>query len=516
MDIDSLIFCKTHIFGTKKALAILRSLVIQTGIYGLSSILGRLVNYLLVPLYSRVFLPSEAAVYVEMYAYMAFLIVLLTYGMETAFFRRYQIAEIQQKTIVFGTSFLSIVITSAIFIVGCVLFSKQLSILLRYPEHPEYVIYVALILGFDAMSAIPFAQLRADNKAFLFALVRLFNISINIAGNLLFILVFPGLYQNVHDGFVRELLSVVTNGDAQVSAIFVANLIASVVTFGLLLIVVKPVRLHIDFLLWKQMLRYGFPLLILGLAGMVNETIDRILLKYLLPADIAMHVVGIYGMCFKMAVFISIFIQAFRYAAEPFFFARANDKNAPEIYARVMHYFVIAGLGVFLMVTLFMDYFKFFVGPQYHEGIKVVPILLISHLFLGVYFNLSVWYKITDRTQYGAYISLTGMVVSIGLNILLIPVFSYVGSAWANFVSYLVMMTLSYLIGKRYYSIPYNLLGAALYFIVALVLYSLSIYIIFPLPALQLIWNTFLFGLYWLLVIVREKELQNFILKFRR
>lgn len=450
----------------------IKQLASQTAIYGISSILGRVLNYLLVPLYSRVFLPAEAAVYVEMYAYIAFFFVILTYGFETAFFRFSETHPSRNQ--VYSTAFWSILGTTAVFAGFALAGTQTIADFLRYPNHPEYFVYFVLIISLDAITAIPFAKLRAEKKALRFATIRMVNILVNIALNLILLVAIPYMFRVTESQSLREFLGLFTDGKTNVSSIFIANLVASLSSALLLLPQMYKARLAFSPSLWKTMFAYAFPLLIFGLAGIVNETIDRVLLKYLLPADIAMHNLGIYGMCYKIAIFIAIFIQAFRYAAEPFFFAQAKEKNATETYAMVMNYFVLTCISISLVIMLYIELFKFFVGQNYYEGLKVVPILLISHVFLGVFYNLSVWYKLSGQTRFGAWISLGGVAITLILNILLIPYFGYMGSAWANFACYLFMMIVSYLLGQKYYPIPYALKSAGGYFLVALVLFALS------------------------------------------
>lgn len=444
----------------------------QTAIYGISSILGRVLNYLLVPLYSRLFLPAEAAVYVEMYAYIAFFFVILTYGFETAFFRYSETHSSRSQ--VYSTAFWSILLTTSVFAALALAGTQTLASFLRYPTHPEYFVYFVLIISLDAITAIPFAKLRSENKALRFATIRIINILVNIALNIILLIALPYFYRVTSSTGLHSFLGIFTDGKPNVSAIFIANFLASLSSAILLLPEMVKAKLTISANLWKSMFKYAFPLLIFGLAGIVNETIDRVLLKYLLPADSAMYNLGIYGMCYKIAIFIAIFIQAFRYAAEPFFFAQAKEKNAPETYALVMNYFVLTCVTISLGIMLYIELFKFFVGQNYYEGLKVVPILLISHVFLGVFYNLSVWYKLSGKTHFGALISIGGVIITLVLNILLIPYIGYMGSAWANFACYLFMMIVSYLLGQKYYPIPYQLRNAATYLVVALLAFLLS------------------------------------------
>lgn len=491
----------------------IRNLAGQTATYGISSILGRLLNYLLVPLYSRVFLPDEAAVYVEMYAYVAFFIVILTYGMETAFFRFNQNEPEPSK--VYSTTLISILSTSFLFIAAGLIFAAPIAEMLRYPDHPEYVMYFALIVGLDAFTSIPFARLRAENKAMRFAMIKVANIAINISLNLILLLLIPYLYN--HYSWGPDLLGFISNGEPVVGHIFLANLISSVTVFVLLLPETVKIKFSFSRELFKRMISYAFPLLILGLAGIANETVDRILLKYLLPEDIAMYQLGIYGMCFKIAIVMSIFIQAFRYAAEPFFFARQKEAGAQQIYADVMKYFVIIMTFLFLSIMLYMDVVKYFVGEKFHSGLQIVPILLYSHVFLGIFYNLSIWYKLTGQTRFGAYISLIGTAISVGLNIILIPKIGYMGSAWANFVCYVVMMVISYWLGQKYYPVKYDMKRILAYMLLSAGLWFVSLLLsqnVLPdnVPA-QLAANTVLLLVFVIFVALSEPKLRSILVK---
>lgn len=485
----------------------IRQLASQTAVYGISSILGRIINYLLVPLYTRVFLPHEAAIYVELYAYMAMLAIILTYGMETAFFRYHEKSD--QPNEVYSTALYSIIISTSLFLWITLLSRNTIAHVLGYDGKTEYVVYFLLILGLDAISTIPFAWLRAQQKAWTFALIRLANIGVNVISNLVLILLLPWLYATYH----IEWLGNITGIKPEISAIFISNLIASSVSVALLVPYMAKVRPQLNTRLWKKMFRYAWPLVIFGLAGVVNETIDRILLKYLLPPDTAMHDLGIYGMCFKISVFIVIFIQAFRYAAEPFFFREAKEKNAPETYAKVMNYFIIVCFLMFTGIMLFMDVFKYFVGEKYYAGLVIVPLLLLGHIFLGIFYNLSVWYKITEMTRYGALFSIIGTVVVLSLNFLLIPRIGYMGSAWANFSCYLIMMVLSWAYGQKYYPIPYRLDRFFLYLLISIVIWLAGTYLAPSAPLLRLSINSLLFIGFALFLLYKEPELMYFVRK---
>lgn len=454
----------------------LKKLAGQTAIYGMSSMIGRLLNYLLVPIYTRVFIPSEFGVVAELYAYIAFLNVVLTYGMETSFFRHYNESDNKKK--VFSTSFGSIMMSSMLFIIAIFLFKDGIASVIRYAANPEYILFVAFIVYLDALTVIPFARLRAENKAKKFAFLKLLNIGVNIGFNLFFIVLCPYLVNNnISENFLGPFIQMVYNPDIGVGYVFISNLIASAVTFLILFPSAFKMQSGIDIKLWKRMIMYALPLLIAGFTGIINETIDRVLIKFLLPADISMTQLGIYSACYKISIIITIFIQAFRFAAEPFFFSQAKSHNAKEVYAHVMKFFTIACLLLFLLIVMYLDVVKHFVGRDYHEGLKVVPILLIANLFLGVYYNLSVWYKLLNKTIFGAYFSITGALITITLNFMWIPVWGYVGSAWATLICYFSMMTLSYFIGRRYYKISYDVKRVVLYFVAALGLYGLSLFL---------------------------------------
>jgi O-antigen/teichoic acid export membrane protein len=433
----------------------LKKLLSQTAIYGLSSVIGRLLNYLLVPLYTRYFLPAEYGVVTELYAYVAFLVIVLTYGFETAFFR-FSKKENNVK-VVYSTALISLIVSSVIFVL--LMFASSVSIAnwMGYAGHTEYIEWFAIIIALDAISSISFAKLREQNKAVRFACIRLINISVNIGLNLYFI---------VHLEF-------------GIAYIFIANLIASTVTLVLLFPEMINSSWRFDKVLWKKMMIYALPLLIAGLAGMTNETIDRILLKHLLPnTDIAASELGLYGAFYKLSIIMTLFIQTFRFAAEPFFFAQEKEGGSRQIYADVMKYFTIIMAIIFLGVTIFYDIIKGFLGSEYHDerGFLVVSILLLANLFLGIYYNLSIWYKLTGKTKYGAYLSIFGATITLVLNFILIPIIGFVGSAWATLICYFSMTVVSYFIGKNHFPIPYQIGRIALYLSAMLAVYFFIYY----------------------------------------
>lgn len=446
----------------------LRALASQTAVYGLSTMVGRMLNYLLVPLYTRLFVPAEYGVVTDLYALVAFLNVVYTYGMETAYFRKMQQGDMG----VYATAFWSLTGSSVLFSGLLLLGAPVLAGFLQYPQHPEYVRWFALILAFDALATLPFARLRQEQKALRYASIRLFNIGMNVGLNLFFLIGCPWLLEK---GIATELLKTIYLPEMGVGYIFLSNLLANALTL-LWLMPLVPTWKGFDATLWKEMGVYGIPLLFAGLAGMVNETLDRALLKYLLPGtvEVRFHALGIYGAVYKLAMLMSLFTQTFRMAAEPFFFQQATRADARQTYALVMQYFVLAAGAIGLGVLLFMDLVKYFIDPAYFEGLYVVPILLLANLFLGVYYNQSVWYKLADKTRWGMYLSIFGAAITIAANYLLIPTLGYAGSAWATLLCYAGMMVASYVLGKRYYDVPYRIGRMALYLGAAVLLWQLA------------------------------------------
>ena len=453
----------------------LKQLAGQTAIYGLSSIVGRLLNYLLVPLYTRYFIPAEYGVVTELYAYVAFLVIILTYGLETAFFRFSQ--KQYDKKLVYSTSLISLIVSSILFVVLMISSQQSIANWLEYPQNPEYIIWFALIIGLDAISAISFAKLREQRQAARFALVRLVNIFINIGLNLFFIIYCPYALENGLP--TTDFVNSVYDPKVGVGYIFIANLFASVVTILMLLPEMTKSSWTFNTMLWKKMMWYAFPLLVAGLAGMTNETIDRILLKQLLPVGVdKMAAIGVYGAFYKISIIMILFIQTFRFAAEPFFFSQEKQHNSRKTYADVLKYFTILASLIFLSVMLYLDVVKHFIGSSFHskEGIEIVPILLMANLFLGIYYNLSIWYKLTEKTGYGAILAIFGAVITLILNIILIPKIGFIGSAWATLFCYFSMMIASFLIGRKHYAIPYDLKRVFTYIFLSFALYKISVY----------------------------------------
>ena len=429
----------------------LKKLAEQTVVYGLSSVIGRLLNYLLVPLYTRFFAPEDYGVVTELYAYVAFLVILLTYGLETAFFRFSKAEKNTAKA--YSTALVSLIVSSCVFVFLALVSSESIANYMGAGIKQIYIQYFAVIVSLDAVSSITFAKLRQDEKAFRFATVKLFGVLVNIALNVYFIL-------------FKELLDI--------EYIFISNLISSIVTIFLLFPQMIISKISFDKTLWKKMMAYGLPLLIAGLAGMTNETIDRILLKHLLPIEDSVYQLGIYGALYKLSIIMILFIQTFRFAAEPFFFDQHNSSNDRSIYSDVMKYFVVVMGVIFLAVIIFYEFIIGFLGPAYRDhpdGFEIVSILLIANLFLGVLYNLSIWYKLTEKTIFGAYISIFGAIITVVLNFSLIPKIGILGSAWATLMCYFSMTILSYFLGKKYFPIPYQTSRIVFYLGVILALY---------------------------------------------
>lgn len=449
----------------------LKKLASQTAIYGLPTIVGRLLNYFLTPLYTYMYTTSEFGDVTSAYAYVSFLLVFLTYGMETSLFRFSQ-TEIEKEK-VYASALISLLVSSVSFVLIAGLFAIPISETLKFSGHPEYIIWFAIILGCDAFSAIPFARLREQGKAKRFAIIRSLNILINIGLNLFFIWFCKGVHESSDSSF-KAFVDCIYNPEIGIGYIFISNLWASVITLLLLTPEIISVKWKMDIDIWKRMMKYGIPLLIAGLAGMTNETLDRTLIPYLLPEEIGKSQNGIYGACYKVAILMTIFIQAFRFAAEPFFFSQSKEKDSKETNAVIMKYFVIICSTIFLGTTMNLDWIQYFVGADFRKGMDVVPILLLANLFLGVFINQSIWYKLTGQTGYGAILTIFGAIITISLNLYWIPRIGYMGSAWATLICYGSMMIVSYFLGNKHYPVNYDLKRILGYLGLSLTLFFIS------------------------------------------
>lgn len=415
----------------------------ETALYGLSSIVGRLVTFVfLTPYLTRRFVPEEMGVQTDLYAWAAFLMVLFSYRMETALFRYGKDKEHRGE--VFATAQRAILTSSLVLVGLLVLFSDTLASWLEYEGKGRYVVYFACILALDALAALPFARLRLEGKARRFAAIKIANLLIQLLSLLFLLEILP--FTSLFDVSMR------------IDYIFIANLFAS---GGTLLLLAPQWRVsegaYNDERL-RRMLRYVAPLTLAAFAGIINEVLDRVLLKLLLTGDLTerLQMVGIYGSCYKIAIFMNLFTQAFNYAAEPFFFKQAERSDARELYADVAFLFALLGCAAFVGIGLFMDVAAYFVAPAYRVGMGIVPVLLLANLFLGLYYNVAVWYKLQDKTFYGAYIAFFGASLTIVANLALIPFFGYMGAAWATLICYAGMLGLGFWWGQQHYPIPYD------------------------------------------------------------
>ena len=474
----------------------LKRLASQTAVYGLSSIIGRFLNYLLVPLYTYTFAPADYGVVAEFYAYMGFLAVLLVFGLETGYFR-FRNDHQHQPPVVFATVVRTLIVANGAFLLAAALLQQPIADLLRHTDHPEYIWWVAAIVALDSVGAAAFARLRAEDKALRFAGIKLIEIGANIGLNLFFIVFCRQAFEADPGSFLGRLWDPTIG----IGYVFIANLAAS----GLKILLLAPqlkdglfgAGAFFDADLFRRIVRYSLPMVIIGMAGIVNEMLDRAALKYLLPYDDTTNMaqLGIYSACYKLSILMTLFIQAFRYAGEPFFFAYAKEQGAQQLYALVLNWFVIFCVFIFLLVTLYLDLFQYFVGADYRAGLSVVPVLLVANLLLGVYVNLSVWYKLTDRTLLGAWVALIGAGITIVMLWLLVPIYGYQGAAWAHLACYSAMVAMSYLLGRRYYPVPYDVIRVFGYIALGLGLYGASRWLTTGLG-----WNAFAAGTLLMLV----------------
>jgi O-antigen/teichoic acid export membrane protein len=427
-------------------------------------------TFLLVPLYTNLLPKEEYGKVSIIFAYMIFFNVILAYGMETAFFRFYN-NESDKNTVV-ETSTVSVFWTSIVFLFGAILFQNTLAE--KSGIDVQYIQYTIWILVLDALVIIPFSKLRAYQKPMVYAIIKIGNVVINLTLSVFFLLFLPKMAQSQPEGFLSSLYF----ENFQIGYIFIANIIASLLTF----LVLAPNYFHLkwnfNFNLWKRMMRYGLPILVAGLAFAINEQFDKILLAELLPANIAEAEVGVYSACYKLGLFMVLYRTAYTLGIEPFFFSHASNENAPQTYAMITKYFVIFGSFILLAVIVFADVLKYLMiqDSSYWEAMKVVPLIILANFFLGIYTNLSVWYKLIDKTHIGAYISIIGAIITLGLNFLLIPTMSYYGSAIATIAAYGSMMLISYYLGNKYYPIPYDIKKIGGYLLLSILFSAISFY----------------------------------------
>ena len=496
-------------------MSVAKKLAGQTAVYGVSSIVGRVLNTLLVPVYTGRFVAAQYGIVTGLFAYVSFLNVVFTYGMETTFFRFANRPGTDRREL-YDRVMTLLLLTSVGLTVGLALLARPLMSLLSLPPgHERYAVWIAGILGLDAVAAIPFARLRLENQARRFAAIRLANIGLNIGLNLFFIVLCPDVLAGKYLPALQPLVARLYDPTVGVGYVFLSNLAASAFTLVLLHRELLDIRPRLSLAPLRPLLRYAYPIMLMGLAGMVNETLDRIMLPKWLPdgfypGQSKLAAVGIYGACYKISILMSLVIQAFKYAAEPFFFSQSNEKNSPRTFALVLKWFTLCCAALFVGVSVNVDLVArvFLRSPEYLQGLGVVPVLLLANLFLGVYWNLSVWFKLTDRTYYGTYLGGAGAVLTIALNFLLIPVLGYMGSALATLACYFMMAALCWWLGERHFPVPYPVARLLTWLLVACGVVALGWWL--PLPGGP--WGGYIFhamltlGFIGLIVIVEKPQ----------
>lgn len=460
-------------------MSVIKKFLGQTAIYGLSTVFSRLFSFILTPIYTGKFVAGTYGIMTTLFAYASMINAVLAFGMESTYFRYLNKHE-DRKQEVYNNSFLCVAFISILFLLTGLIFSDVIANYLtddpkKLDDYKNYVQYFLWILFTDAICVIPFAKLRADDKAFRYSMIKFMNIGCFVGLNLIFIYTIPFIIERQWP--LADWLNSWYRG-TWVGYVFIANLAASVLTFVLLLPEFLKIQFRFDKALFGKMFSYSWPILVANLSFIVNENLDKLVLSKLLSAKIADHEVGVYGAVCKIAVFISIFITAFRLGAEPFFFSHAKNANAKKTYATILHYFVIALAIMFVGLVTNIEILKYFIRKQeYWVGLPAVPYLLFGYVCLGIYMNLSIWYRLSDQTRFGLYISVIGALITIVLNFVLIPKYSYMGSAWVSMLAYFVMMVISYVLGQKYYPIPYNLKRILSYLIISVILVILSFWV---------------------------------------
>jgi len=451
-------------------LGLYKSLFKQTAIYGLATVLPRMLSFLLVRLYTGILPTAEYGEVSIVLSWMVFFNVFLSYGMETAFFRFYNTEKDKQNVV--ATTTITLFWSSIFFLFGALIFRDALADWANVEV--QYITYSIWILVLDALVIIPFSKLRANQRPIRYAIIKIGNVMVNLLLNLFFLLLLPKIAEANPNSFIGNLY--VEN--FEIGYIFVSNLLASLLTFLVLSPNYLSLNRKFDKTLWLKMMQYGLPILVAGIAFAVNEHFDKILLGYWLPENIAKTEVGAYSACYKLGLFMVLFATAFRLGIEPFFFSLSGNEKAPQTYAMITKYFVILGSLILLGVIVFADILKFLLldNKSYWEAMKVVPLIILANFFLGIYNNLSVWYKLTDKTKIGAYISIVGAIITLVLNFLLIPIWSYYGSAIATISAYGSMMLISYYLGNKYYPIPYDIKKISRYLLISILFSVISFY----------------------------------------
>jgi O-antigen/teichoic acid export membrane protein len=475
--------------------------------YGVPTIFTRFLSYAIALLAYR-YPATSTGTYTLVYSIIPFLTIVYTYGLETSYFRY---TTLEDKSKVYNTLSVSIIFTTLILTIILYFSQGIINNFFNFNDHPEYILWMLGILFFDTLAVIPFCKLRQEGRPKKFAFLKIVNMGVNIILVIFFTVVCEKLYAKNPNHFLLKFF----NPNIKVGYLILANLIASIVTFIMLFGELKLIRFTFDKKLWLEILKYSYPLIIVGFGGMINEMLSRVLYQKFsgLPEEIAKEQLGIFGANFKLAVLITIFIQVFKMAAEPFFFKKANDVDAKKTYAKIMKFFVIACCFMFLFVVLFLNVWKMLISYkhiEYAEGINIVPILALGYIFIGIYYNLSVWYKLTNKNLYGAYITVVGVVITIVLNYLLVPRFGYVGSAWATFVCYGYMMVISFIRGQKFYKIPYAWKKLIAYMFICILFFLIQKLIIYIFPNVFLYYALaflFIFMFGWFIIQIERKEL---------
>lgn len=443
----------------------IKQLAGQTLWYGVSSIIAKLLNYILTPYLTLKVAGADYGDMTLVYAAIPFLNIVYTYGLETAFFRFSQKKEYNKD--LYNTTSVSIIASTIVLTALLLLLAGPIATFINVASHPQYITLAILIVAFDSLSAIPFAKLRQDGRPLKFAVVRISGVVINIAVLYFFLSICP----KVAAADPNSVFAVLSNKNMEITYVIIANLASSIFTLLLLWKEFKAFRWEFNTSLWKEIMLYSLPMLIVGFGGMINETLDRLMLGWW---NVSKLEIGTYGACYKLSILITVFIQAFRLGAEPFFFKQALGENPQRIYARVMKFFVIVISIMFLFVSLYLDIWKHFIqNPAMWAGLKIVPVLLLANMFLGIYYNLSIWYKVTNKTRSGAWITVFGAVITILLNYIFIPKYSYVASAWATFFCYFSMMVACFIWGQKEYPVPYAWKKLLAYMIIVVMLFFL-------------------------------------------
>jgi len=483
----------------------MKSLAKDTAIYGLSSIIGKFISWCLTPIYTQVLLTGEFGVMTNIYSFTALIAVILTFGMETGFFRFVNKGE-DEPAQVYSTTLIFVGSMCISFLILCFAFLQPISDFLEYSDHTDYIAIMAGVVAIDAFSSIPFAYLRYKKRPVRFALIRLSGILTTVFLTIFFLLICPKIYQNT-----PSLIDWFYNPDYKGGYVFVANAIGSLFSLILLLPELTGFKYTLNKNLMRRMVKYSFPLLILGIAGILNQTVDKIIYPYLFEdKEYALSQLGIYSACSRLAIIMMMFTQAFRFAYEPFIFAKNKDVDKSRSYTEAMKYFIIFSLIIFLAVMFYLDIIKYFIrSSDYYEGLGVVSIIMIGYILFGIYFNLSFWYKMIDKTYFGAIFSITGCIITIALNIIFVPVYGYVASAWATLICNLVMMLMSYYFERKYRPIPYDMKSIGIYFGLAMLLYAISYYVEINNEWLRMAFRTGLLAIYLAVLIKRDLPLSE-------